>query len=288
MIHFGDGLFDRSQGVRDLGQGRLKAVDQLLSGQIDHVGGLGDDAAGAVDPRLGRLIGLLGGVEQGFAQAVGANLGLFDRGLSGGALFVGRGLKRLQRTAGLLDQQVAGLSGQAFKAIQRQLGGVVEAVGLALGHLHQGLELVDHGLDLGLDGGGGLIAALVQVVGGGAGLGQVVQKLGALALDLGREVFLIGTQGVGGRDQGGALLAQAFLDGLNLFGDAGAGRLQPQGLAGQIVRGGASGFLGFVGGGGQVGGASGQGGLGLTQLGLGQVGGVGHHARLTFNRFDNR
>ncbi len=141
---------------------------------------------------------------------------------------------------------------------------MVEAVSLALGHLDQGLELIDHGVDLGLDGGGGLVAAQIDVVGGGAGLRQMIQKLGALALDLGREVFLIGAQGIGGRDQGGALLAQAFLNGLNLFGDAGAGRLQPQGLAGQIVGGGAGGFLGFVGGGGQIGGAGGQGGLGLA------------------------
>src|SRR5690606_26094346 len=121
-----------------------------------------------------------------------------------------------------------------------------------------------HGLDLRLDGGGGVVAPLVQIVGGGAGLGQVVQKLGALALDLGGEVLLVRTQGVGGCDQGGALLAQAFFDRLNLFCDSGAGRFQTKGLARQIVGGGTGGFLGLVGRSGQIGGAGGQGGLGLA------------------------
>ncbi|MNI08396.1 hypothetical protein D3C73_614320 [compost metagenome] len=287
LVHLGDGLFDRAQNIRHLRQGGLQAFDQFLAGHVDHVSRLGDDAAGAVDAGLGGLIGLLGRVEQGFAQPVGADLRLFDRRLRGGALLVGRGLEHLQRAPRLLEQQVAGFGGQGLEPIQRQLGGVVEAVGLALGHVHQGLELIDHRIDLGLDGGGGVIALLVQVVGGGAGLGQVIQKLGALALDLSREILLVGAQGIGGRDQGGALLAQAFLNRLNLFGDARAGGLEPQGLPREIVGGGAGGLLRLAGGGGQVGGAGGQGGLGLAKLGLGQVGGVRHHARLALDRLDH-
>ncbi|MNQ76219.1 hypothetical protein D3C85_910480 [compost metagenome] len=192
-----------------------------------------------------------------------------------------------QGAAGFLDQQVAGLGGQGLEAVQRQLGGVVEAVGLALRQVHKRAELIGGGLDLGLDGGADVAAGLVQLAGGAAGQGQLLGELGALALDLGREVFLIGAQGVGGGDERGALLAQAFLDRLDLFGDAGSGGFQTQGLAGQVVGGGASGVLGLVGGGGQVGGAGGQGGLGFAQLGLGQIRGVHHHARLTLDGVDD-
>lgn len=112
-------------------------------------------------------------------------------------------------------------------------------------------------------------------------------QLGALAFHLGGEVLLIGAQGVGGGDQGGALLAEAFLDGLNLLGDARAGVLKSDGLARQIVGGHAGGVLGFACGGGEVGGARGEGGLGFTQLRLSQIGGVRDHARLTLDRVDD-
>ncbi|MND81317.1 hypothetical protein D3C80_731080 [compost metagenome] len=286
-VHFGHGVFDLAQGGGHAFQGAFQPLNDLLAGQVDHVGGLIDDLARAVDAGLGGFIGLLGGVEQGFAQAVGADLGLFDGGGGGGALFLGGGLQGRQGATGLLDQQIAGLGGQGLEAIQRQLGGVVETVGLALRQVHQGAELIGHGLDLGLQGVADVAAGLVELAGGAAGQGQLLGELGALALDLGREVFLIGAQGVGGGDQRGALLAQAFLDRLDLFGDARAGGFQTQGLAGQVVGGGAGGVLGLAGGGGQIGGAGGQSGFGLAQLGLGQVGGVHHHPRLALDGVDD-
>ena len=112
-------------------------------------------------------------------------------------------------------------------------------------------------------------------------------QLSALAFDLGGEVLLIGAQGVGGGDQGGALLAEAFLDGLDLLGDARTGVLKSDGLARQIVGSDPSGVLGFAGGGGEVGGPGGERRFGFTQLRLSQVRGVGDHARLPLDGVDD-
>lgn len=144
---------------------------------------------------------------------------------------LGRGAHLLQSAACLFHQGVARLGRQGFEAIQGELGGGIEAVGLALRHIHQGTELVGGGLDQiahGLDRG---LGGAIQIACGRARRGEVFDQLGALAFDLGGEVLLIGAQGVGGCDQGGALLAEAFLDGLDLLGDARTGVLKSDGLA---------------------------------------------------------
>ena len=96
-------------------------------------------------------------------------------------------------------------------------------------------------------------------------------QLGALALDLGREVFLIGAKPQCSGDQCGALLAQSFFDGLDLFGHTGPGVLQTQGLAGQIIGGHTGRVLGFTRRCGQIGGTRGKRSLGLPQLCLSQI-----------------
>src|SRR5690606_33960571 len=151
-----------------------------------------DDAAGAVDAGVSGLIGLLGRVEQGFGQTIDAHLSLFGGGGGGEAGVFGGGLKGGQGAAGLLDQGVGGLGGQAFKLVEGQFGGAVEAVGLALGHVDQGAELVRRRLDQILDRLRGALGGVAQILGDGAGGGQLLGQLGALALDLGGEVFLVG------------------------------------------------------------------------------------------------
>ena len=138
-------------------------------------------------------------------------------------------------------------------------------------------------------GGGDHLAQHVGAAGGGlaelgraaTGAGDGFAQLRAQGFGLHRIGLVIGAQAVGGRDQGGALFGQALLDGAGLVDDAQARRFQPIDLAGEGVRGGFRRVAGLAGGGGQVGGAGGQRGLGLADLGFGQVGGLADHARLT-------
>ena len=110
----------------------------------------------------------------------------------------------------------------------------------------------------------------------------VADELGELcgaALGEGCEVLLLGAQGVGDGDQRGALLGEAVLQRAHLVADAAAGGLQPADLAAEILGGDARDVDRFAGGGGEVGGAGRQRGLGLAQLGLGEVGRLGDHVR---------
>ena len=229
----------------------------------------------------------MGRVEQGFAQAVGAQTRLFGGVGGGGARILGRGAHLLQGAARLFHQGVARLGRQGLEAVEGELGGGIEAVGLALRHVDESAELVGgrldqiaHGLDRGLGG-------AIQIARGAARDGKMFDQLSALAFDLGRKILLIGAQGVGGGDQGGALLAEAFFDGLDLLSDARTCVLKSNGLARQIVGGHAGGVLGFTSGGGEVGGASGKGSLRFTKLRLSQVRGVSDHARLPLDRVDD-
>ena len=258
-----------------------------VTGFVDQVRGVGHHLARAVDAGFGSRLGLLRGLEHGLAQPVGAQLGFLGGFRGGLAAFLGGGLPRLQRPAALFQQSVARIGRQGLEPVQRDLGGAVEIVGLTLGHLDQGTELVCGGLDqiaqrLGSDGGG-----LDHFGAGRAHDRQLFGQLRPLALDLGREVFLIGAQRIGGGHERGALLPQPLLDRLDLFGDAGSGVFEAQGLAGQIVGGCPGGFLGFSGGGGHIGSSGSQGRFSLSKLGLGQVRGLDHHARLAVNHFQH-
>jgi hypothetical protein len=81
------------------------------------------------------------------------------------------------------------------------------------------VELVCRRLNELTEGFSRLVAGMPKVAGRGTGCEQLFVQLRPLALDLGREVFLIGAQRIGGRYKGCALLAQAFLDRKNLLGN---------------------------------------------------------------------
>ncbi len=83
------------------------------------------------------------------------------------------------------------------------------------------------------------------------------------------------------------MLRQAFLHAADLRRHAGAGRFQSLGLAVEVFADQAGIGRNVVGGRHHVGGADGQGGFGFAQLCLRQVRGVGNHARLAIDGFDN-
>jgi hypothetical protein len=121
--------------------------------------------------------------------------------------------------------------------------------------------------------GGGLVdlaCAVARVV-------NDLGEMGPLGLGLGGEGLVFGPKAVSDADQRGALPGQAFLGHADLVADAQPGGFQPRDLAGEVLAGDTGGVRCLAGGGGQVGGPCGQRGLGLADLGLGQVGGLGHH-----------
>ncbi len=149
-----------------------------------------------------------------------------------------------------------------------------------MGLLAHDAQLIGDGGDQGLQGAGAVLGRLAHLFHAVARLAQDLQKLGALAFEAHRQVFLLGAQGVAQGHQGGALLAQDLAGDLSLLVHGDAGLLQAQGLAREILAGRPGGLARRAGGQGQVGGAGGQGGLGLVDLGLGQVRGLGHQARM--------
>ena len=278
---------DLRQHVLQLGQRRPRRRGALLqlaggcrAGLIDHLRRGLDQSAGFGQPGLKHLVGLLTRGERGFGQLVD----LFARrgGVAGGrgAGLLGGGGQGLDRRPGL-GLHLRPLVGRGHRdGLQRLQSGLAELLALGPGGFGQIAEL--------LGGIGHQVAQALATLEGPVAeflrrqprLADELRELHRVGLGLFGEARMVSLQRLGQRGQRGALIGQPRLDGAHLVGDTDPCRLQAGNVAGQVFAGGPRGAAGFTRRRGDIGGATRQRDLGLAQLGLGQVGGLGHHSRL--------
>ncbi len=270
-----------------MGKALVQLVGGLVAGLDDQFGRILDQAAGGGKARIEDLVGLLAGFEDGFVQAVDALLGRLGRQVGGLAGVGGGDAELFQGAARFLDQVVAGVGGHHRDVRQGGVDTGLERRALVFRNLaHRAEAFLGSHDDVAqhVDAARG---GLAQVDRGDAGDGQGLGQLGALVLDVDGEVFLVGAQRQGGGDEGGALLAQIVLDAADLVDDARAGGFQALGLPVEVGGRRPRRLVDVMDDRQHLGRTRRQRRFGLMQLCLGQVGGVGDHAGLAVDRFDD-
>ena len=256
------------------GRGALaQPLAGLGAGLVDQLGRLLDDLARLGQPRIEGDNGLLPGGEGGFAKLIHLAARRRDMAFGGLPRLGGAGGEHADRVLGAFFQRLALTPGQfgdhahrvaapsrpAGRARPRRSWESSRRCSPAAAMVWRNTSAL------------WALAVAAQFGRAAAGPGNRFAQLGAQRFGFHRIGLVVGAQAVGGRDQGGALFGQALLDGSGLIDDAQPRGFQPVDLAGQVVGGGFCRVAGLAGGGGEIGGAGGERGLGLAHLRLGQV-----------------